>query len=566
MSSHSERFSDDQAYSNHIAHSQEVSSKAAPSDEELNDSLKILTEKLSAALLNISAKEDLVNQHAKVAEEAVSGWEKAENEVVGLKLQLESVNHKNRALEDRVGHLDGALKECLRQLRQAREEQDQKIHEAVAKKSLEWESTKSELEKQLEAAKATDCHPKLEATERENSVLTLELSSRAEELKLRTIERDLSNQAAETASKQHLDSIKKVAKLEAESRRLKAVAQKASLANDHRSVTACVESFTDSQPDIEERLLVAESDDTCEPSQSDSLIAAEVHRFRSGRNLMIPSLEIDLMDDFLEMERLAALPDTENEHPLKDELEAIINRTAQLEEIIEKLVLEKEDFGIALTERENQLEISRDRLEKAEAKLLDLQAQLAMANEGRSEVELELEATNDKLKVLRDLSEVKLVELETQLGMANEATSRAEVELEATIIKKQEAESKLVIVQAELKTLLSTVCSLEEEVKKERAFSVEAVAMCQKLEDEHSIMQSKIEVPKATRSIEELNLKQDQELAVAATKFAECQKTIASLGRQLKCLATLEDFLNDSQKLLSLPLEISKGDRQVSTI
>lgn len=35
--------------------------------------MKILTEKLSAALRNISAKEDLVKQHAKVAEEAVSG-------------------------------------------------------------------------------------------------------------------------------------------------------------------------------------------------------------------------------------------------------------------------------------------------------------------------------------------------------------------------------------------------------------------------------------------------------------------------------------------------------------
>lgn len=35
--------------------------------------MRILTEKLSAALSNISAKEELVKQHAKVAEEAVSG-------------------------------------------------------------------------------------------------------------------------------------------------------------------------------------------------------------------------------------------------------------------------------------------------------------------------------------------------------------------------------------------------------------------------------------------------------------------------------------------------------------
>lgn len=60
-------------YPNQNSPSPEVTSKSAPVDEEVNDSVKSLTEKLSAALLNISAKEDLVKQHAKVAEEAVSG-------------------------------------------------------------------------------------------------------------------------------------------------------------------------------------------------------------------------------------------------------------------------------------------------------------------------------------------------------------------------------------------------------------------------------------------------------------------------------------------------------------
>jgi hypothetical protein len=46
-----------------------------------------------------------------------------------------------------------------------------------------------------------------------------------------------------------------------------------------------------------------------------------------------------------------------------------------------------------------------------------------------------------------------------------------------------------------------------------------------------------------------------EDLAVAAGKLAECQKTIASLGNQLKSLATLEDFLIDTP---SLP-ELSAG-------
>ena len=51
---------------------------------------------------------------------------------------------------------------------------------------------------------------------------------------------------------------------------------------------------------------------------------------------------------------------------------------------------------------------------------------------------------------------------------------------------------------------------------------------------------------------------QDKEIAIAASKFAECQKTIASLGQQLKSLATLEDFLIDSDK----PLELVDGGLQ----
>lgn len=61
------------AYATQSTLSPEVTSKAASNDEDINESIKILTDKLSAALLNIRSKEDLVKQHAKVAEEAVSG-------------------------------------------------------------------------------------------------------------------------------------------------------------------------------------------------------------------------------------------------------------------------------------------------------------------------------------------------------------------------------------------------------------------------------------------------------------------------------------------------------------
>lgn len=58
---------------NDNSQSPEVTSKAEITEDEVKENVKSLTEKLSAALVNVSAKEDLVKQHAKVAEEAVAG-------------------------------------------------------------------------------------------------------------------------------------------------------------------------------------------------------------------------------------------------------------------------------------------------------------------------------------------------------------------------------------------------------------------------------------------------------------------------------------------------------------
>ncbi|KAL2247110.1 UNVERIFIED_CONTAM: Filament-like plant protein 3 [Sesamum indicum] len=566
--------------------SPEVTSKAAPPGDELNDSVKALSEKLSEALLNIRAKEDLVKQHAKVAEEAVSGWERAENEVSVLKKQNDALAQKNLILEERVGHLDGALKECLRQLRQAREEQEEKIYDAVAKKGCEWESKKSELENKLvelhaQLQSATDAdktmlaevRSKLDAAEKENSILKLKLLSKAEELELRTSERDLSIQAAETASKQHLDSIKRVAKLEAECRRLKALARKGTLANDQRSGTASsfyVESFTDSQSDSAERALVIENDGCksvdSEPRHPDSwssALATEIGHFKHertlGRSLIVPSVEIDLMDDFLEMEKIAALPETnsgsdptarvdDREASLQDELEAMIRRTTELEEKLKMMTAEKVNLEFALSECQIQLKASGDQLKATEVKLVELNKQLALANEARRDAEKEVENTTVKLKNatnLLDEAEVNLLKIQVQLIEANEAKSIVEVALEEGNLKKAEAESEIKVMKLELETLHSSISTLEKEVEKERNLSREAVAKCDILEAELSRMKSDSQFQRSA-IIEEFRINQDKELAVAASKFAECQKTIASLDRQLKSLATLEDFLIDS--------------------
>ncbi|KAJ6337410.1 hypothetical protein OIU76_007144 [Salix suchowensis] len=565
ISSHSERFSDDQdpskASPTDSAQSPEVTSKITTKDED----------------------------HAKVAEEAVAGWEKAENEVTALKKQLDGATQQKAALEDRVIHLDGALKECVRQLRQAREELEEKIHEAVVQKSLEWESIKSELENQFielkakeAAAKSESPDPivdelcqKLEYLEQENATLKLELFSQSEELEVRTIERDLSTQAAETASKQHLESIKKVAKLEAECRRLKATSCKSSSVNDHRTSAASsiyVESLPDSQSDSGEKLNSVEldarkvsclepykSEQSCADSWASTLIS-ELNQFKNeksfNRNLPASPVEIDLMDDFLEMERLAALPENETgtdnskaeavakktidaEISLRTELEVMAKRTAELEEKLQKV--EGEKFEL------------EEKLRKVEGEKFELEEKLQRSKEEMDELEMALNESQDRNEASQlRLSEIqqKLVELQEELLSTNES--------------KQQIEFQLVSMEAEARTMSAKVNSMEGEIVKERVLSAEIALKYHELEEELARKNQEEELQQNLSSIGEPKIKQE-DFDVAANKLAECQKTIASLGNQLKSLATLKDFLIDTASIPEFSAgapAIPKGDEE----
>ncbi|KVH99404.1 Protein of unknown function DUF869, plant, partial [Cynara cardunculus var. scolymus] len=515
--------------------SPEVTSKISSQNSEVNDSFKSLTEKLSAALVNVGAKEDLVKQHAKVAEEAVAGWEKAENEVTTLRQQLEAAVQQNLALEVRTNHLDGALKECVKELRQAREEQEQRLKEVIEEKTHEPELTKTELEIQLSDLQANKSkYPppadpnillKLETLEKENLALKFELSVQSEELEIRTIERDLSTQAAEAASKQQLESIKRVAKLEAECRKLQSLARKSPSINDHKAVSISsfyVDSLTDSQSDSAEKLNALdidsfklnklehnENEHGCSDSWALALIA-ELDQFKSGKcvakNVPPSSVEINnIMDDFLEMERIASLSEGQNEichctseiedNSLKTELEVMGQRVYELEEKLQKLEAEK-------TELESALNATKDSLALSNAQLADTKTQM----DG----------------------------LQKELSLVNES--------------KELLKSRLVNMETEARIMSAEVDSIKADIEKERRFSSEMTIKCQRLEKELARKTEEIKLHLAATSSGELKVKQDLEVA-AADRLSECQKTISSLARQLESLATLEDFLIDTANL-----------------
>ncbi|XP_075518901.1 filament-like plant protein 4 isoform X3 [Primulina tabacum] len=229
----------------------------------LEDEVTELNEKLSEAHSEITNKEILVKQHAKVAEEAVSGWEKAEAEAAALKTHLESVTLLKLTAEDRASHLDGALKECMRQMRNLTEEHDQKLHEVVINKTKLFDKMKLELEAKISnlnqellrcaaenaalsrslqersnmlikvngeksqaEAEIQILKSKIEACEKEVNTHKYELHIARKEVEIRNEEKNMSVRSAEVANKQHLEGVKKIAKLEAECQRLRVLVRK----------------------------------------------------------------------------------------------------------------------------------------------------------------------------------------------------------------------------------------------------------------------------------------------------------------------------------------------------
>ncbi|KAL1215561.1 Filament-like plant protein 5 [Cardamine amara subsp. amara] len=225
--------------------------------------VKDLKDKLTIAHSEIKTKESSILQHAKVAEEAVSGWEKADAETLALKRQLESVTLLKLTAEDRASHLDDALKECTRQIRIVKDESEQKLQDMILAKTMHWDKIKSELEGKIdelsqglhraasdnaaltrslqersemiiriseERSKAEANVEKLKTNihlaEKEISSLKYDVHVASKEVEIRNEDKNMSLKSAEIANKQHLEGVKKIAKLEAECQRLRGLLRK----------------------------------------------------------------------------------------------------------------------------------------------------------------------------------------------------------------------------------------------------------------------------------------------------------------------------------------------------
>uniref|UniRef100_A0ACD5ULB8 Uncharacterized protein n=1 Tax=Avena sativa TaxID=4498 RepID=A0ACD5ULB8_AVESA len=555
--------------------SPEIASKEV--QDHSNVKVQVLSERLSSAVLDMRAKEDLVKQHSKVAEEAVLGWEKAENEMALLKTQLTAVTVKNSTLEDRIVHLDSALKECVRQLRRAKEEQDQKVQAALALQSRQWESEKTDLElrivelmAKLEAKSERsvttdgDANSRLASLEKENSALKVQLLAKTEELGLRTIEKELNRRAAETASKLQLESIKKAAKLEAECRKLQASARRPSFSSDLRRTPSslCAESVTDCQSD-------------CSDSWTSALIT-ELDQFKSEKSSTRSStaVEIGMMDDFLEMEKLASASGIASR---SEAAEDAGGQLAKLEEKARKLTAEKADREKALHEAQRELRACRHRAMVAEERSAGLQRQLNLVNgekhamesemeaaeTKRNELEGRLELAHDEIASLLDKGRILEERLESEKALTLELAAKYQ-QTDALESDKKELHIQLEASQSDARKLSDKITLLERRLEEEKAFSVRLTEKCRGIKSlEEKMKGAEIELELAgqeivlfQKKIGSLELKVQQEKALSAESTKRCRELEAldlernELRSQLQTANSEIVTLNEKVKIL----------------
>ncbi|KAJ6419856.1 hypothetical protein OIU84_029889 [Salix udensis] len=211
---------------------------------ELENDLKNLSGKLSSALSECNAKDDLAKKQAKLAKEAMAGLEKAEAKAVSLKQELDEALQERAAGEHRSTRLDAALKECMQQLRFVREDQERRIHDAVMKTTNEFEKSQMILEEKLAETKKEELiedlskqkgqveadfnalMSRLESTEKDSASLKYEVRVLEKEVEIRNKESEFNLRTADVSRKQHLESVKRVAKLEADCQRLRVLVRK----------------------------------------------------------------------------------------------------------------------------------------------------------------------------------------------------------------------------------------------------------------------------------------------------------------------------------------------------
>ncbi|CAG7886190.1 unnamed protein product [Brassica rapa] len=654
--------------------------------KQFESQVKDLSEKLITAQSELNTKECLILQHAKVAEEAVSGWEKADAETLALKRQLESVTLLKLTAEDRASHLDDALKECTRQIRTVKDESEQKLQAVVLAKTIHWDKIKAQLEGKIEElnqglhraasdnasltrtlqersemivrireekskaeAEVEKLKTNIHLAEKEISSLKYDVHVASKEVEIRNEEKNMSLKSAENANRQYLEGVKKIAKLEGECQRLRGLLRKklpgpGAMAQMKLEVESLGHELTDHKweefkrenvnltkrtVEMEEEIqtlkellasknnelnvsrnvcaktlgklkaLEAQMHDQYHPpsvtsvsedgfdEEGSSATSGDSHKVRKanvdGSSKARMCNRLELMDDFLEIEKLAANDSaskscnsacsskySEKDDTAIDQLLTVLRSRISsvfesqegisIEKVVEAMRLSIQEmlgsslkqlpsplFEVADETHEKHVLSSQDKkvedtesdpLEDTFAKTEDDSSCKSLLREvelEKEKIELELSRCLENLESTKAVLEEKeqlISEMKSQLTSSRDLQSLAETQLKCVT-------ESYKLLELHAKDLEANVKRLEEETERlETAFSTEkrgheeTLAKCKYLQEE----MQRNETCRKGCSASKSQPNQEKDIASATEKLAACQETIHLLSQQLQSL------------------------------
>lgn len=628
-------------------------------DLGLETTLESLNEKLELVFRESEAKDELLSTQAKMLQEAIESKEKAEKGATSLRQELDKALEQKLALNERISQLNAALKDSMQQLSSVREDHNKKLRDAVMETSRKFEKAQRRLEEKLSEKSQSlanlileNAHlnkalivnekfiedlskrksevemgfntlmARLDLVEKENAFLKYELRMLEKELDVRNEESEFHRQSADVSRRQHMESLKKITKLENECQRLRVLVRKRfpgplaiskmkdnTIRNSNEISDKKISVLIDRLCDLEgenktlKEIIAKKDDELCAKSTSDfSQIEAQLEELSKGQKMSMElarlsttskefspksnfgnenksfgGSEMSLMDDFVEMEKLAIVSIDEkyidskgkelvcarqsqsNENWLENVLNLILNQNHVSKTSFDDLL---EDIRIALSYMKS---LNNSKINKEDPlaisgyitwKTPNTSPRKSSVNRRldfeKSESELKISCTENQshetlMNQLQE-SEKTIAYLEKEIESLKESKGEAEDMIDNQKLINEDLDTQLTVSNGKLNEVLQKLSALEVELEDKSCCYEELEGTCVDLQLQLESINKK-EVPKDDLAQDENLLQTGREITAASTKLAECQETILNLGKQLKALASPNETLVFDKKL-----------------
>ncbi|GMI88257.1 hypothetical protein HRI_002495000 [Hibiscus trionum] len=546
--------------------------------------VKNLNEKLASVLLDCHAKDDHGIKNVKMAPES-----SAVDFPALLKKGLgEALRQREMENEDAAMKTSSEFERAMKALQDKLAETNNRIEDQ--------QKHKSRADAEFSALMA-----RLDVTEKENAFLKYELHVVEKELEIKNEEMEYNRRSADSAHKQHLDSAKRIAKLEAECRKLLNVEEenrvlKAIMIHSTRLVCPRTSSRT-TRVEIPTMEMVRSSQISSELSVTSGFDIGSVDgngSYCSWPNALVsesePSVErrvknpiqheaitvpeMRFMDDFEEMEKLALVSgsgynptlDVEKRMNLVDLVDEgsfdwlqVVLHAISEHKLVSNRSLDEilEDIEIAL-DCSNRLSVHDViYISEEQSPCLDNFASSHDRNQSvmsrKDGIRCSLQEENKRLKDdlenmgARLMSEtLKSEALKMQFHELEESIGSLQTELKMLkesnemIEDEIENQTELTVAKAKLNEIFQKCSSLEVELEYKNNCCEELEATCLDLQLQLESLAKK-ETPKYVMNQEGKQSQNGWEITAASVKLAECQETIMNIGKQLKVLASSQD-------------------------